>query len=267
MHRANGDAGYFGVEFGGAVLPRSLAIAFVRLRTACSARHLALVLGVTLSAFATAYAASNARAAWLGFFAMIPLFAVVRILRPLPAAAFGALWGACFVVELGWTGVALKFYAASGLIGLSATFAGLGALLSMWIGFTPFVLGVGWMLTQAAMSNLAPKVPLLHSRIGDSTWLEMVGGSLGYGAIAFLVGYVNAVLVAAVATLRLQCPRRSTVATSTNSIVDLSPQIVGCFTPFALQPSHPRAPPRGVSQCGCSLGVTLRDPFFERPPF
>jgi len=133
--------------------------------------------------------------------------------------------------------------AFASLTALPAVYAGGGAWLTRRIGFSPFVLGVGWMGVELVLAPLGLHNGLLAGTQGDTALMDYIGRALGYVLVAFLVAYVNAALVAVLGRVRLSVPRFIPTAASPDRGRSLISQIIGCLSPFALQPSQARAPP------------------------
>jgi hypothetical protein len=164
----------------------------------------------------------------------------------LRALACGALWGASlfvFSITAGRTAVAANLWSFALLTCIPALYTFLGASLTRWMGFSPFVLGVGWMGVELALAPLGLHSGLLAGTQDHTALMDYIGRALGYVLIGFLVAYVNAALVAVVAGVRLRLPRPFLVTRSGNGILFLRSQIVGCLSLVTLQPSNPRAPP------------------------
>ena len=85
----------------------------------CSVPFGVLVLALITSAFLMARSIGGSGPAWLGWLALVPLFAAIRVLRPVHAALCGALCGAClfiFCLSTGvWHGEASALPRADGL--------------------------------------------------------------------------------------------------------------------------------------------------------
>jgi len=205
--------------------------------------HLVLVVGIVLSAYATAYAAQAGHRAWLGFLALLPLFSAIRVLRPLAAAGCGALWAISLAVFLHLTGGETSVVSAGSLVAIGTCYTGLSAALTGWIGFSPFVLGVGWMGVELALSPLGLHNGLLSASQSDTALMDHLGHALGYVLVAFLVAYVNAALVAVLGRVHLTAPRFVPTTTLPDCRWFLGSQILGCLSLVFLQPSQPRAPP------------------------
>lgn len=223
----------------------------VRCSSADSAPCAAVVVALAVSLPASAYlmvSAASPQYAILGFLTLLPLFAAIAVLTPLRAASCGALWGASVFV-FGTFGPGMAVIVPPTAIGfvsltaLPAIYAGGGAWLTRRIGFSPFVLGVGWMGVELALAPLGLHNGLLAGTQGDSALMDYIGRALGYVLVAFLVAYFNAALVAVIGRVRLTVPRFVPVTASPDCGRSLISQLLGSLSTFALQPSHPRAPP------------------------
>lgn len=213
---------------------------------AVSASVMAFVVPIVVSAYLTAAAVGSPTHAWVGWLSLLPLFFAIRLLRPLRASACGALWGASlfvFCAAEGRTAVPATVSSFVLLAGIPAIYACAAAALTRWIGFSPFVLGVGWMGVELALAPLGLHNGLLTASQGDTALMHYIGRALGYVLVGFLVAYVNALLVEVFGRVCLRLPRPYLVTRSGNGNLFLRSQIVGCLSLFTLQPSHPRAPP------------------------
>lgn len=211
-----------------------------------SARPLAFFIPLVLSAYLTAAAVGTPTHGWMGWLSLLPLFFAIRLLRPLRASACGAFWGASlfvFCVAGGRTLVPATVSSFVLLAGIPAIYTFLGAWLTRWIGFSPFVLGVGWMGVELALAPLGLHNGLLSATQGDTALMAYIGRAMGYVLVAFLVAYVNAALTAVFAHVRLRTPQPFLSTRSGNGLLFFRSQIIGCLSLVTLQPSHPRAPP------------------------
>ncbi len=211
-----------------------------------SAAGVALAVALVGSAYLTATAVGSPTHAWMGWLSLLPLFVAIRVLRPLRASACGALWGGClfaFCVAADRTAVSANLASLALLTAIPAIYTFLGAWLTRWMGFSPFVLGVGWMGVELALAPLGLHSGLLAGTQDHTALMDYIGRALGYVLVAFLVAYVNAALVAVFARVRLRLPRPFRITTSGNGVLFLRSQIIGGLSLVALQPSRPRAPP------------------------
>jgi apolipoprotein N-acyltransferase len=160
----------------------------------------------------------------------------------------GALWGAAlFVFGTYPLGGSRLFSPTLGNLCVLSTAVGayafVGAALTRWIGFSPFVLGVGWMGVELALAPVGLHNGLLSATQGNTALMDYIGRALGYVLVAFLVAYVNALLVEVLGRVPIRLPRPLRAAAHDDAEIVLRSQIVGCLSLVALQPSHPRAPP------------------------
>lgn len=213
-------------------------------KTPSGAIIVALVGALSGSAFLTAHAGQAGVPFWVGWLALAPFFAAIRALRPILAMLCGALWGASlFVFTGGGSEPGNPIVVGLLLTVVPAAYAYLAARMTRWIGFSPFVLGVGWMGVELALAPVGLHNGLLSATQGDTPLMDYIGRALGYVLVAFLVAYVNAALVAVLGRVRLSVPRFVPTAASLDCGRSLISQIIGCLSPFALHPSPPRAPP------------------------
>ena len=109
-----------------------------------AAKGALLLASVVIGAYLTAGAGGATGLAWVGWFALVPLFLVIRLWRPAAALLGGALWGGSIYVfslgqpEAGASGVAVMSLLLS--IAVPAAIASGGAWLTRRICFNPFVL-------------------------------------------------------------------------------------------------------------------------------
>ena len=215
-------------------------------RGAVSAGIMAFVVPIVLSAYLTAAAVGSPTYAWAGWLSLLPLFFAIRLLRPLRASAYAALWGASlfvFSIVTGRTAVSANLWSFALLTGIPALYTFLGAGLTRWMGFSPFVLGVGWMGVELALAPMGLHSGLLAGTQDHTALMDYIGRALGYVLVGFLVAYVNAALVAVLGRVQLTVPRFVPTTALPVCGRSLISQILGCLSLFALQPSHPRAPP------------------------
>jgi len=213
-------------------------------RTPSGAMLMALVGALSGSAFLTAHAAQAGVPFWVGWLALAPFFAAIRALRPILAMLCGALWGASlFVFTGGGSEPDNPIVVGLLLTVVPAAYAYLAAYATRWIGFSPFVLGVGWMGVELALAPVGLHNGLLSATQGDTALMDYIGRALGYVLVAFLVAYVNALLVEVLGRVPLRLARSLWAAARDDAEILLRSQIVGCLSLVALQPSRPRAPP------------------------
>lgn len=206
----------------------------------------ALVISLVASAYVMSAAVASSELAWLGWLSLLPLFVAIRVCLPSKALLCGGLWGSCL-----WTfstlGSAPPAPATVGSLALltavPAVYAYLGSLLTRWIGYSPFVLGFGWMGVEFAFIPAGLDRGLLGAISGDGAAIAWIGNSFGYVLVAFLVALVNASLVSVLSGVRLPAASRRYRTSRAGNGARLLPQTHFCFSRFSLHPSQPRAPP------------------------
>ncbi len=227
-------------------------------------KTVALGVSVVIAAYLLAVAVSTTGHAWLGWFTLFPLFCAIRAQRPIGAMLSGALWGLSLYAFLptgfestvgpavgstgiGWTEIPISVLGLpSSLVLLTiipAIYAFLASWVTRWIGFSPFVLGVGWMGVELALAPLGLRNALLAGTQGDGRLLHVVGDLLGYVLVGFIVGYVTASLLSVVEGVGVAIPRPRPIAAAGHDGTRLSPQTFTCFAFSWIHSSQPRAPP------------------------
>ncbi|UCE61217.1 MAG: hypothetical protein JSU63_05605 [Phycisphaerales bacterium] len=212
-------------------------------RYVCSA---ALLISLVASAFAMSAAIVSPDLAWLGWLSLLPLFIAIRVSVPRTGFLYGGLWGACLwafsIADSDLTSLATPASFAL-LTTAPAIYAYLGTRLTRWIGYSPFVLGFGWMGVELAFAPVGLDRGLLGILGGDGTVVSWIGNSFGYVLVAFLVALVNASLVSILSGVRLPMASRGYRSLPGNNGARLLPQTLFCLSRSALRPSQPRAPP------------------------
>jgi len=210
----------------------------------------ALAVSVPIGASLMVLALGSPRLGWLGWFALVPLFAAIRLWRPAGALAAGALWGTSLcaglavgsdaAVSITWPSVVLA-------AALPAAYAFLGGHLTRWIGFSPFVLGVAWMGVELAFEPLGLRQGLLAGTQADGHLIPWISSAFGYVVAAFAVAFLNAWLVATVAGVRLPIGGRPFHTQCSDRGTRLPAPSLCCIRPCSASPAQPRAPPLPVA--------------------
>ncbi len=213
----------------------------------CWAKAIGLGLALALSAQLMGVAIQAPTAWWLGWVTLLPLMLAIRVLRPTDALLAGSFWGICFyAVSLS---AERSFIApSSGVALLLATIPGLyaflGAVITRRIGFSPLLLGVGWVGVEFALHPLALENGLLAGTLGDGALIRVFGNLAGYVLVAFLVAYVTASLLSVLSVVCVGVvPLRPLRASSSQP-----PRIFHSETTFDvrtfIRPMRPRGPPQ-----------------------
>lgn len=205
-----------------------------------------LVASLVVSAFLMALAVASPSQWWLGWMTLLPLFQAIRILCPIRAAACGALWGAslfAFSIATANTETSATFSSFLFLTAIPAAYTYAGARLTAQVGFSPYLLALGWMGVELALRPLGLRHGLLAATVGDGIVLRLFGSFAGYVLVAFLVAYVNAALLTVISGV---C---GTLASSRLiRRAGAEPQRILCGEILAvlfhhIRPAQPRAPP------------------------
>ena len=170
-----------------------------------------LALGVLLvpSALLTAVVVGSADYSWFAWFGLLPLFLAIRVLSPAVAALAGAFWGGCFyffLVAGAVPGLSLTHLSFGLLAVVLMLYAYFGGLLTRWIGFSPMLLALGWILVELTLKPLGLRQGLLAGTQSTNGFLHWISCLLGYAFVASLVAGTNAWLVLLISSARLRLP-------------------------------------------------------------
>ncbi len=214
------------------------------------------VAGLLLLLLASAYIVAldtasheQVRFSWLALF---PLFIVIYAYQPCKAGVCGAGWGvslSMFLVVAPGRLVELSMGSMALCIVIPSVYACLGAYLTRRIGFSPFVLSVGWMGVEFALEPLGVNRSLVASASGGTTLLHWVTNAFGYVLLGFFVAVVNAALIAVLSKVRIVIPQPAPPEKRGYETTILSAQTFSAFPLFAIPASSPRAPP----PCGAHI--------------
>lgn len=205
----------------------------------------ALLLSLILSSGAMVAALQSPGLGWLGWLTLTPLLLSIRLLSPVRAALAGSFWGVCFFALVAWKGGALfdPSFSAFSLLALApGLYAGLGSRITRRIGFSPLMLGLGWVGVELALKPLAMRHGLLAATQGDGALVSLVGNVAGYVLVAFLVAYVSASLISVFHAFIRGSANRQLLRCGSVRPEILFDQLL-CDLQQLLQPSRPRGPP------------------------
>lgn len=204
----------------------------------------ALVLAMAAALMSLAQRSVDAH--WLGWVTLVPLFLAIRNLSPARAALAGAFWGGvlCLFSTLGPAASlppTLRSFAF--LTAVPALYAFLGAVQTRKVGFSPLILGLGWVGVELALQPLAMRHGLLAATQNGELALRAVGYVGGWFLVAFFVAYVNAslldMLTAACGMIRSQ--RRPVYSRRRAARVTFREVLLDSLSQHS--PMIPRAPP------------------------
>jgi len=168
-------------------------------------------LGVLLvpSALLTALAVGSADYSWFAWFGLLPLFFAIRILSPAVTALAGAFWGGCFYFFLVMGAMPNLSQTPHSFILLTIVlmlYAYFGGLLTRWVGFSPMLLALSWIVVELTLKPLGLRQGLLAGSQSTNGFLHWISCLLGYAFVAMLVAGVNAWLVLLLSSAHLRFP-------------------------------------------------------------
>lgn len=206
----------------------------------------ALAVLLVTSALLIAVAVGSADHSWFTWFALLPLFLAIRQLPPALAALAGAFWGGCFCLFLA-VGVTPSLSLSLHSFALSVTalmlYAYCGARVTRWIGFSPMLLALGWVLVEMTLKPLGLRRGLLAGPQSANGFLHWMGYLLGYAFVALLVAGVNAWLVVLLTDARLRPVSPNARAAWSNAERYPPPQTFLHSEFLPLSEVYPRPPP------------------------
>lgn len=222
-------------------------------------RYLAMACGGVL----VLSSAGGASQPWLVLIGLLPLFLSIRFDRPWVAFSSGITWGASASVgvllaaEAPPSGGSAWFF----LLTLAPGFyAYCGARITRLVGFSPFVLGVSWMLLELALTPIGSRHGLLPATQEGGFLMRILGCTFGYVLVAFVVAYVEALLVHALADLYRRVVLEARTWRTRKRPARIPPCIVQEIRSFVLALARPRAPPDNMSPAK-SLVIAHPDDF------
>ncbi|MCH8149384.1 MAG: hypothetical protein IH987_15615 [Planctomycetes bacterium] len=220
----------------------------------------ALTVSLALSAYLVSVAMMAPHLHWLAWISFLPLFVVVRSLRPPAAMLAGEFWGGCLFLFFFFAGatpvdtlraaVVPSPWLLAVLIVIPAVYIGLAAQPNRSIGFKLLTLALGWTLLEAVLHLHNPSGPhegLLAGSQADGPQLHWLARLFGYVSVAFLVALTNASLVSVLSGARLSYPACRSSAGSPNIVAWLLSQVDIAIQSWALRQVYPRGPPIQVA--------------------
>jgi len=199
------------------------------------------------SAYLMAVSATGAAPSWVGWYALLPLFVAIRVCRPRTALLAGAAWGVSLCAGIarfhGVAGISSMPAAWPLLIVLPCAYAYLGARLTRRFGFSPFVLGVGWVFVEMGLTPLGLSRGLLGGLETGTPLLHSVASALGYVHVALLAAWFCGLLVTLLEELRVPDAASQFERACAEFVTSLlSPRDVHCPS-HSIDALRPRGPP------------------------
>ncbi len=206
----------------------------------------ALIVALVGSAYLMSTALDSSYGWALGWILLLPLFAAIRMVSPLAALGAGALWGSSVCVftyaagSVPLVGTSGTFWLLSLVPGLYALF---GSLLTRRVGFSPLLLGLGWVGVELALQPLGLRQGLLAATQGDGLLLQAVGYLAGYALIAFAVAYLNAALLTVLSRVCRGGAGSAVIRGTGQAIERIFPREDLVLLFHFIRPAQARAPP------------------------
>ncbi len=211
-------------------------------------------LTLAASAVLMAFAIESPRLWWLGWITLLPLLQAARSLRPVQGLVAGCLWGAMLfvsAVSLTQTGIQPTVYSLGLLSLIPGLYVYFGAKLTRQIGFSPYLLALGWIGVEFCLRPVGFEHGLLAGTQGDGVLIRVVGSFAGYAIVAFLVAYINASLLSVLHEVRCCLALPRLIASSADAPARLITTDTPYVSSYMFRISLPRAPPNDM----CSLGL------------
>lgn len=208
---------------------------------------LTLAAGLAASAYSMALSTSSPDLAILGWVTLLPLFQAIRTLAPLEAVLAGGFWGVCLfahAVLIGGLTLRTDLTGFVLLTAIPAVYAGAGAALTRRVGFSPYLLALGWIGVEFALHPLGLRHGLLAATQSDGFALRILGSFAGYVLVAFFVAYINATLLCVLSEVRKACGGSRFSGGGSGGLRQLLTQVQVVPIRTFIRQAQPRGPPR-----------------------
>ena len=206
----------------------------------------AMILSLIGSAYFMSLAISSSDHHWFGWITLLPLLLIIRVLLPVYAMGCGALWGAslfAFSICSVDSPITVSPLSLLFLTLIPAIYTSIGARITRRIGFSPLLLGIGWIGVELALYPLGLHRGLLAATQGDGIVVHYIGQCTGYVLVAFLVAYVNALLLSLLTCVHeCLCNARQVLGSGTRTKSFFSLELPYDLI-YQISLAQPRAPP------------------------
>lgn len=216
------------------------------------ASDIVLYLSLVVSAFLIALGHSSPDHAWLGWVALLPLFQSIRVFSPAKAMLVGASWGLCLFLALlivATTANIATFGSFALLVTVPALYGFLATRVTRQIGFSPLLLGLGWIGLEFALLPIGLRNGLLAGTQGNGAIISWVGAFAGTVVVAFVVAYVNAALFATLSRVVSSACGRIVASGPVPGPRPIFPSESLRLLSLIVLPGQPRAPPARYAPC------------------
>ena len=210
------------------------------------AKVLCLGLGLVFSAGVSVLSWQTSMGLYLAWIAIIPLLLAIRVLTPSRALIAGSFWGLCLFGFAALSNGAIFEPTLGALLRLAtipAAYAWLGSRVTRRTGFSPLMLGLGWVVVELGLQPLGMQNGLLPGMLGHALVVRTLGFLAGWLVVAFIVVYVSASILEML-TAAVSVPGGSRRAPRVGGVVSKHSRIeIPAFSFQFLQPARARAPP------------------------
>ncbi len=136
----------------------------------------------------------------IGSVGLLPLIVLARVGKVSWGAMGGALWGltvAVLTVALQRASQPIEASTAFFCVTIlaPAAYGAMGAAITRWIGFSPFILGVMWYGVACGVAVLGFPLHGGEGLVPDSTWYHPTSIVLGHTCLALLISWISATIV------------------------------------------------------------------------
>jgi len=177
---------------------------------------------------------------------LIPLLLAIRALAPWRAFVAGSFWGLC-LYAFGCTAEVAPFSLGVGallrLALVPGIYAWFGSTITRRKGFSPLMLGLGWVGVELALQPLGLHNGLLAGTQEFNIVIRTLGLLAGSVVVAFAVVYVNASILSMLAGAATVPGGSRRAPRSTGADVRSSIPVSPAFFFEFLRNRHARAPP------------------------
>jgi len=196
--------------------------------------------------------------AWLG---LVPLFWLLRTMKPAGALIAGAFWGLCLAFVWHSYVQTVPFepdLSTLAIIAAPAAYAALAAGYTRRFGFSPLALAVGWIGLELSLTACLPRGGILMTGFEGNPILRYIANLLGCGFVALVMSYVSALLTKIGEALYiLISAKRSRVVVPVCTCHLESKRILHPPS-HRPKPSSPRAPPVAAPMWMFCIGLVAK---------
>ncbi len=183
---------------------------------------------------------------WLGWITLVPLFMAIRFLTPGQSFVAGAFFGvlvSVFSAVFSADVMPATFQAVLCWAVVPGAYAAYASHITRRVGFSPLLLGVGWVGVELLLAPLGAHGGLLARTQGDGLLVHTVGQAAGSLLVGFLVAYINATLLEILTGVCSTPGGSRTFRTVGSNLSRVFIPILLVSPVSSHRPGRPRAPP------------------------